>query len=175
MKKFFSFSTLSALSTLSTLSAFTLVSCSAAKRPVSQSAVTAVEHPRMTDFEMASYDGARLAFELKASIADLVTRDNRALVKMPRLKIYKKDSPGSLLVQAGGDRGEIRLDTKDVVLEDNVKYDVIPKNYRLTTAKLLYWAQRGETEVPVGTGYVLKTPDGLAEGSGMIAREDLTK
>ncbi len=137
--------------------------------------VRALIAPRMTEFRLARYEDNELSYTLKAGRADLMESEGQALINRPVLEIYKKGSRGRLLARAHSRRGSVRFDSKDVVLEDHVFYDVIEKRYHLQTSKLIYWAQRHEAEVPVETGYVLQTPQGRVEGSGMISREDLTK
>lgn len=129
----------------------------------------------MKDFVMTTHEGPYLRHRLYADQAHLFEQDKKVLVFAPKLEIYQKESAADLLVRAEGDEGLIWLDTKDVMFRENVRYRVIPKKYHLTTSRLYYWYQRGETEVPEGTGYVLTTTSGTVEGSGMISREDLTQ
>lgn len=131
--------------------------------------------PKMTKFVMTSHEGVSLRYRLEAEEAYILKENEKVKVIKPNLDIFEKGPGAKLLVQAEGEKGEIRLDTKDVLLEENVHYRVIAKQHHLTTSKLYYWYQRGETEVPPGTGYVLETPSGRAQGLSMIAKEDLTK
>lgn len=141
--------------------------------------------PKMTGFVLKHYEGPQLAYILRASQADIYEQENISKLTAPELVIFeegKKDLPraqrvevssGPIKIEAVGERGEINLSTKDVILEGNVVYQVKSTGYILKTQKLLYWSARRETEVPVGTGYTLQTPTGIIEGSGMISKEDL--
>ncbi|MBI4370627.1 MAG: LPS export ABC transporter periplasmic protein LptC [Elusimicrobia bacterium] len=129
----------------------------------------------MTNFSMASYEGEEMSYVLNARQADIRRKEDRVFVTQPQLKIYKKGARGRLLAVASGRKGHLTMDSKDITFEDNVEYRVVAKNWKLTTSKLIYWAGRHETEVPIGTGYTLTTSSGIVEGSGMISKEDLTK
>ncbi|MBI2070202.1 MAG: LPS export ABC transporter periplasmic protein LptC [Elusimicrobia bacterium] len=129
----------------------------------------------MMEFKMANYEGARLAYSLEGRRADLLERQETALIDAPLLKIYQQETQGKLLAEARGASGTLDLATKNIVLEGSVVYHVIPREQRLNTSKLIYRTAEHEMEVPEGTGYTLRTPQGTVDGSGLVAKEDLTQ
>lgn len=130
--------------------------------------------PLMKDFLLEHYEGAQKIYSLEAKEAIVKQEEDKVYIAAPKLGIYRAGSD-NLSVEASSGKGLVLIKNEDLVLEDNVVYKVIPRNAVLTTQRLIYWAKRRETEVPEGVGYVLKSPDGVIEGSGMVSNEELTK
>lgn len=165
------------------LSVFSFLACArqaAEPQAVNRTPVSDVSKPTMSAFIFENHKGPHLTYRLQAQQATLLEAENRVLVAAPFLTVHETrqiaaQKAGKIKIRAQGKQGAIDLKTKDVFFEGDVIYEVLPRSSKLTTTKLFYWAGREMTEVPEGTGYVLRTPDGVVEGSGLLAKEDLTQ
>jgi len=133
--------------------------------------------PVIKDFVLDHYDRVERVYTLKAREAQIDNKNKKSDVTKPVLSIYAKGARGATVVSvdARSKQGNINLDTKDIILEQDVIYRVIASKTVLYTSKLIYWSKRREIEVPEGTGYHMQTPNGEVEGSGMVSKEDLTR
>lgn len=148
-------------------------------KPVSNNAKPIIAHegplvPVVNDFTLDHDEKLQRVYTLRAREAQIHNEERKAFVSSPFLVLYVRGKQ-DINVEAQSQKGVVHIDTKDVILEGDVIYKVIPQKTTLTTQKLIYWAKRQETEVPEAIGYKLQTLTGLVEGSGMISKEDLTR